>query len=220
MMKSRPIYYRLLGRVALPLSLIFVASGASALVVTPASWELASEFSDAANPAGVWRYGVKPSATGAFTVMTHQISAWAGNIKGWDTPASVLHNVNPAPYVVANPGGPIKTPAHGLTMHPGPRCEYSVVRFTAPLAGKYRISGQFFGLDPNGGGTTTDVLIYQNSAQIFTGLVNVGGSSPTANFLITSGLKVGDTIDFEVGCGVNKNYGYDTTGLNAVITKL
>jgi hypothetical protein len=33
-------------------------------------------------------------------------------------------------------------------------------------------------------------------------------------------LKKGDTLDFEVGYGGNKNYEYDSTGLAAIIEKV
>jgi hypothetical protein len=101
-------------------------------------------------------------------------------------------------------------------MHPGRDCEHAVVRFTAPVAGTYRISGQFYGLDDNGTETNTDVEVSVNAASVFVGSVNLVSGPRSASFSpINATLAVNNTVDFQVGC--SQNYNYDSTALNAVI---
>ena len=47
------------------------------------------------------------------------------------------------------------------------------------------------------------------------------GGSKSASFTSTVfQLKKGNTLDFQVGYGANKNYEYDATGLVALIEKI
>ena len=191
---------------------------------TPTSWDVASEFDDQANPAStVWSYGEEPTLNGPFTLLTTPLNASAGNVLGWTNASGfplVDHNVNPFPYV-AGSTFPVTLQPHGLQMHPGPgpNCAYAVARFTAPYSGKYKISGQFFGLDDNLTQTTTDVEISVNSAPpVFTGTIDLNTPAHSASFTtINATLAAGDTVDFQVGCGPSGDYSFDSTGLNAVI---
>jgi hypothetical protein len=134
----------------------------------------------------------------------------------------VTHNVNAV--AILGSGLVATIPPHALFMHPGPGGEYAVVRFTAPARGNYKVSGQFYALDDNFGGTTTDVWILKNnisSPPVFSGSVNyplnIKFSSFTSKLVQ---LQAGDTLEFEVGYGSNNDYNFDTTGLNAVIEKI
>jgi hypothetical protein len=107
-------------------------------------------------------------------------------------------------------------------MHPGLNGEYAVLRFTVPADGTYKVSGQFYALDDNATGTTTDVSILQNNAKAgsFSGKVDYYGGAKSASFTSTIfSLKKGNTLDFQVGYGANKTYEYDSTGLMALIEK-
>ena len=118
---------------------------------------------------------------------------------------------------------PATFPPRALGMHPGPGGEYAVLRFTAPAYGTYKVSGQFYALDDNDTGTTTDVWILRNDekAGSFSGKVDYYGGTKSASFTSKDfQLKKGDTLDFEVGYGANKNYFYDSTGLMALIEKV
>jgi RHS repeat-associated protein len=111
-------------------------------------------------------------------------------------------------------GPNILQPADTLNLHPGPNAKRSVVRWTVQAAGTYTVSGRFQGLDTNG--TTTDVAVSKNGANIFTGSV-IGYGSQTP-FSLTVTVTAGDTIEFSVGVGSNGTYNSDSTGLAATIT--
>ncbi len=192
-------------------------------------WDAASEFNDsanpdAANPSGVWSYGWKKTLTGKFFLGTTPFSDPPSRF-GWCNASGfplICHTVRAVPALM---NGPNTTtfPPHALSMHPGLNGEYAALRFTAPADGTYSVSGQFFALDDNATGTTTDVWILQNNAKTgaFSGKVDYLGGPKTASFSSTVfHFKKGDTLDFQVGYGANKNYFYDSTGLMALIEKL
>ncbi len=108
----------------------------------------------------------------------------------------------------------IRWAPHGLSFHPGAKGEYSVVRYTAPVAGPFKVSSKFSGIDEQ---TTTDVHVLHQGHSIFDSFVRLNGHDRSASFDQTVPLAKGDTIDFVVGYG-NGVYSYDSTGLDAVIT--
>ena len=128
----------------------------------------------------------------------------------------------------------------GLSLHPGPDGENAIVRWTAPNSGTYRVNAAFMGEDAQG--TTTDVAVYHRTATLtkelfgadvlgYCGIApaywlssssfssNCYGTSPVQHFAGDIVLVAGDVIDFSVGYGIN-GYGYDTTGLDVVITPI
>ncbi len=200
------------------------------LITNFPSWELASEFNDVTNPIGVWTYCSKTtlSSTTCPTMLNPFVSTWGSDVLGWTATGGfpvVVHNTHP--YAITGPPAypyMVTVPPHALAMHPGPNGQYAVVRFTAPFTGYYKISGQFYALDDNLSGTITDVHILKNNnaiTQLFAGNVNYYGGARYSSFTSVSvGLIAGDTLDFQVGFGVNRNYVFGSTGLNAVIEKI
>ena len=57
-----------------------------------------------------------------------------------------------------------------------------------------------------------------NGIGLYTGEVTGSGPSSDQSFTTTVSLAAGDTIDFAVGYGTDGGYGYDSTGVSAVIT--
>ena len=100
-----------------------------------------------------------------------------------------------------------------LSFHPGAKGEYSIVRWTAPEAGKVEVSAAFAGI---AGKATTDVHVLHNRAVLFDAYINVQGGGNDAQFAKTLAVAKGDTIDCAVGFG-NGNYGGDTTALAVAI---
>ena len=100
-------------------------------------------------------------------------------------------------------------------MHPGSKGQHSVVRWTAPTADRFVIEGLFEGIDPHP--TTADVHVLLNGVPIFSRKVD--SFMVPVRFKLTEGLKAGDTIDFAVGYGTDKNFYYDSTGFDAMICK-
>ncbi|HEY2713341.1 MAG TPA: hypothetical protein VGI60_12565 [Chthoniobacterales bacterium] len=218
------IWHRATGAVALQLTLIAASFG----MVSTTCWDAASEFNDsnnpdAANPSGVWSYGWKKTLVDKFYVATTRsndppkVSGWC-NASGFPM---ISHISRTVPTIAGV--NPSAFPAHAMVVHPGPGGEYGVVRFTAPADGTFKVSGQFYALDDNKTGTTTDVWILKNNdkAGAFSGKVDYHGSANWVSFTSqVFELKKGDTLDFQAGYGDNKTYFYDSTGLVAIIEKI
>jgi alpha-galactosidase len=108
----------------------------------------------------------------------------------------------------------IRWDAHSLSFHPGPKGEYSVVRFTALVAGDYTIHAQFKGIDEK---ATTDVHVLRQGQSLFDAFILVHGFGRESTFDHETNLEKGETLDFVVGYG-NGQYDYDSTGLKATVT--
>lgn len=123
------------------------------------------------------------------------------------------------PWATLNPSAqPVKTPfqfvwpPRQVALHPGPRGEYSVIRWKAPASDRYSIAATFAGLAH----ATTDVHILYNGRPQFDALLNLRSHPNTAEHTSTLTLVKGDTVDFVVGWG-NGSYGSDSTALTATI---
>ncbi|HYL47122.1 MAG TPA: PEP-CTERM sorting domain-containing protein, partial [Candidatus Limnocylindrales bacterium] len=105
-------------------------------------------------------------------------------------------------------------PTDTLNLHPTdtPGTD-SDVRWTAPAAGTYTISGSYSALDS----TTTLDSILLNGVSLFS--TNINSTNPSASFSLTETLAAGGTIDFTVNCcsGSDVNYNNDSTGLTGTI---
>ena len=100
-----------------------------------------------------------------------------------------------------------------LSFHPGRDGEYSVVRWTAPAAGKAEFAAKFHSIAER---ATTDVHVLHNGKVLFDGFINVRGGGPEAKFASALAVQAGDTLDCAIGWG-NGNYGADTTALAVTI---
>lgn len=168
------------------------------------------QFSSTLNPNGNWAYGLTSTLGGAFTPLG---SGSCGNLVGWQLNGH-------EPWVLGNPTASTQTcgtgqvPPNLLDMHPGGAGQDSVVRWTAPAAGTFSISGLFEGIDP--GPTTTDVhVLLDGSTHLFDG--NISNFNAPLLFNLTRTLAAGDTIDFAVGIGSDGSFIDDSTGLSATI---
>ena len=215
---------------AIALSLAMVLTTMPGLAsITVSCWDAASEFNDsanpdAANPSGVWSYGWKEALTGKFLLALTPFSD-PPNVSGWTSGSGfplICHLSRSVPTAVGV--NPATFPPGALCMHPGPNGEYAVLRFTAPADGDYKVSGQFFALDDNETGTTTDVWILQERREdrklLREGRILRQGKVDQFHEHDFPSSKKGETLDFEVGYGANKNYFYDSTGLVALIEKV
>lgn len=97
-----------------------------------------------------------------------------------------------------------------MALHPGPKGEYSVVRWTCPAEGVYWIDAAFAGIAKS---ATTDVHVLHNGRSVHEGLVNVDDHGNESVFSRKREMAAGDTLDFAVGFG-NGFYGADTTALS------
>lgn len=184
-------------------------------VVTAATFDLAKDFSINRNPNGAWSYGWSASRGSDFIPDTQTFEGYwyGGTMKAWQAPnfEGALYHIAYAVTEIHHPT--VNVPAGTVNFHPGPRGENSVIRWTAPTTGRYRIEGSFTGNDfifP----TTTDVAILHGSTEIFSDAIN-RYRVPTF-FSRVEQVKAGETIDFTVGFG-NGAYWGDSTGVEAVI---
>ncbi|MBA3960474.1 MAG: hypothetical protein H0X40_01035 [Chthoniobacterales bacterium] len=195
------------------------------LAITASSWDAVAEFNDSANPdaknpSGVWSYGWKKILAGRFFLaLTHCNDL--PPTSGWSSASGnpeIGHNSHSFPVTLAPDA--LTLPPHALFMRPGLNGEYAVLRFTAPADGTYKASGQFYALGDNGIGATTDVWILpnENKTAAFSALLAYSSGARAASFTSkVYPLRKGNTLDFEVGYGANKNYDNDITGLIALI---
>ncbi len=139
-----------------------------------------------------------------------------GSVSGleiWRTPGDPDPNVthNGLEWPISGLG--VTWQAGQLALHPGPRGEYSVARWTVPAAGEYKIEAIFKGISQ---AATTDVHILHNGTSMCDGGINLPGQGNEAAFSITRSVAEGDQLDFVVGMG-NGFYGGDSTALAARI---
>jgi hypothetical protein len=99
-----------------------------------------------------------------------------------------------------------------LGLHPGTKGATSVVRWSAPREGDYKIRGRFYRLDPKG---NTDVAVLLVERQLFAARITAAHNSEA--FAFDLHFDEDDTIDFSVGLGSDKSYRGDATGLEVSI---
>lgn len=114
------------------------------ITIEPVVYDAMADFSGTANPNGVWSYGWMPTDLSLFNAFTASLEAdwyavwcWSGCA---NTPA-ITKNVSDKTYY--------GIPVGKVSLHPGPGYEASVLRWTAPFTGRFRVSGQFLSGDIN-----------------------------------------------------------------------
>ena len=210
-----------LGVVRGSLVVVFAAAACGLIARTAAAqvYDAAADFSLAANPNSVWRYGFETSLGSPFTLydttanLFGPIDYWASSALG-STP-QVNHNGTAATYYNNAPQFDIEWAAGELSAHPRPAGQLSGVRFVAPADGLYQIDAAFRGSDHSG--TTTDVHVLVNNVSLFD--QSVTGYHQPASFSTTLPLLQNQTVDFAVGFG-NGSYLDDSTGVSAVVTAI
>lgn len=131
--------------------------------------------------------------------------SWSSRQLGGGDPC-VAHNPTPRVRAMAN----IRWDPGRLSFHPGPKGEYSVVRFTVPEPGEYAVEALFLGIDQSP--TTTDVHVLRAGRSVFDGWVGLHGQGKQTRYAAKLSVAQGDTLDFVVGYG-NGTHICDSTGL-------
>jgi RHS repeat-associated protein len=210
---------RLMGAVA-------VAMGLAASAIHGQVWNAAQMFSPTANPNGTWQYGyaagkVSYSAPSLSLGYTFQIYTEHGTVvdpplaglQWWHPPNAP---VNGTPCVTHNPFDYILTtgdyyfPARGMAFHPdnSAATANSVIRWTAPATGNYRMRARFWPTDIYTGGV--EIYIVWNSHVFLMGR-QVLDNGQSAEYTNDIALTAGDTVDCVVGPA--GHFGYDTTAV-------
>lgn len=179
---------------------LFVGLLAAAPLAHAVVYDVATDFSLASNPNGVWTYGYSGTLGGTLNLYDQAAIDGVGNNTWRST-------------VVQSLGAPVdwKRTDGTTAFHPGPNGEYSIYRFTAPSLGTYNLSVIFSGIDS----TTTDVHVLQGSNSLFSG--NINGFGSTSSYATSLSLAANDIVDFAVGFG-NGSFYYDSTGIAATLT--
>jgi len=188
---------------------------------TRMKFDPAADFSPTDNPVGPWRYGWEPRSGGAFQIFTnkqaHQTQP-ALRVWGWSGMPSVGRNTGQ--QVIHADASATFAPGQ-IAFHPGADGARAVLRWTAPRAERVAIAGRFTGLSGYQGvpRSTTDVHVLHQAEEVFASLLNLEGRGNEAPFEIKVAVQPGDAVDFAVGYG-NGNFGFDSTGLEAVLEYL
>ncbi|MEY2411307.1 MAG: hypothetical protein QOF48_3977 [Verrucomicrobiota bacterium] len=175
------------------------------------SFDLAQDFSSAANPSGPWSYGwASQLASGDYVPLTVQHTSGADgaeSIPSWQltpgqTPAIYK---NTTPNMITVGGGAATIPPGTVWIIPGEtgRPEnFGIIRFTVPAgdSGFYRIEAA---VRPNYDGPPqgdSDFHVLHNRNELFGRFL-----SPTENTGFTNTLRLaeGDIVDFAVGRGAD-----------------
>lgn len=188
---------------ALSLAGLLTMAGAHA-----ATYDATADFQLTSNPGGVWSYGYSPSASTGYALTLFDVSsttAWnMSNYVSLGTPSAFI-----------NPGPAANGVATGqIGLHPGPAAfgDLAILRFTAPVAGTYAVTGQFFAGDI--GSMQGLIILNDDAANPLQSFANTTDTSFFAPLTVT--LAAGGHIDFAVGN--NGNYLYGSTPLSVQIT--
>ena len=229
-------------------AILVLLIGQFAHVQAQKTFDLSADFSFNDNPAlptpnQVWQYGY--SETSSLAPDQFRVDTQSDPVDLQCDPTRSIGFWHPAP----NPGpGPGYYPyvAYNTTKQPQVGCkgwavrpgeiameasnngQFSLVRFTAPIAGTYKVSAQFEGI--HYGLSTTDVHVLHNATSLFDADIDgyggdpafhkIKGANPAASYSGQLELKANDTLTFAVGYGKDKTNSGDTTGLFAQVVLL
>jgi hypothetical protein len=157
-----------------------------------------ADFSTAANPNGVWSYGEN---AGSGLVLDPLPTAGAMAYTGTGTAGTTT-------VIQAN------SATQSLTLKPGNPSMAADVRWTAPAAGTYSITGTF---SDSTGIASTSVHVLLNGDSLVTGSITPGGTSSIPINQSSVTVSAGATIDFTVGAGTQGYSTVDQTALQATI---
>ena len=176
-------------------------------------YDAVRDFSLASNPNGVWSYGALTKFHEPLILFTTACSVFGGDSNwawaGCNTPR-VLHNDTSQTICFWS----ICVPPNYLDLDIGNNGEgpfISVVRWTAPESGTFRIYGSAEGLDYIGPTTTDLRVIYNTNRLLLTVAVDSYATPFTFSRQLT--LSAGDTIDFAIDMGSNRDWHFDSTGI-------
>jgi hypothetical protein len=214
------------------LSFLFAALALLANLGAPARvYDAAADFSAASNPGpgGLWSYGweAKPGAELHIYTGRYATLYWGAHVTGWsktgagprqgDFRSPSVAAASPAARSVGSPwtakGASI--PAGQIWFYPGPRGESSVVRWTCPNRGHYRMEVRFEAFGP----AATDVYVLKNGAMLGQEEMGRGGFAHDFSFESLE-LRAGDYVDFAVSYGSGRTYEDGVTGLSVIIREL
>jgi hypothetical protein len=229
-------------------AILVLLIGQFAHVQAQKTFDLSADFSFNDNPAlptpnQVWQYGY--SETSSLAPDQFRVDTQSDPVDLQCDPTRSIGFWHPAPnhgpgpgyypYVAYNTTKQPQVGCKGWAVRPGEIAmeasnngQFSLVRFTAPIAGTYKVSAQFEGI--HYGLSTTDVHVLHNATSLFDADIDgyggdpafhkIKGANPAASYSGQLELKANDTLTFAVGYGKDKTNSGDTTGLFAQVVLL
>jgi PEP-CTERM motif-containing protein len=168
---------------------LLLASSTSALADSE-KFDAVTDFSASTNPNGPWSYLFSGS------LFTTRACPLAPGIECWWNGGSIPNSPTISKNVTGVPireNGSVVLPPGELNMDP--EADPVTVRWTAPDAGSWTITGFFSGLDAVSPAHAAEVILNSSSTLFATTIDSPGEAS---HFTFTLTLNAGDLIDFNV----------------------
>ena len=156
-----------------------------------AGYDATADFQTLSNPGGVWSYGYSPLDGAGYGLTLF-------DLPGTDKWSMSTYSNLGTPAAFMNTGPTANGVATGqLALHPGPAAngDLAILRFTAPAAGSYAVTGQFFAGDS--GSMQGLIILNDDAAHPLQSFANTTDASLFAPFTLT--LAAGAHVDFAVG---------------------
>jgi hypothetical protein len=195
-------------------------------------FDLSESFEFSQTSDSTWQYGY--SETPSLDPEQFRLDNFLDNVEPicfWHPSTNSHPGSGYYPYVAFNRSKKSETePTHGWAVRAGEIAmeasnsgQYSLVRFTAPVSGRYKVEAQFEGIHFHL--SSTDVHVLRGTAHLFDAEIEgyggdpafhaIEGAHPKAMYSGTLDLRAHDTVIFAVGYGKNRTHYNDTTGLFA-----
>jgi hypothetical protein len=171
------------------------------------------------NGSGPWSY-LQRSGTNvsslptAFSQCANPLVSGFGTVGAFNIPA-VYFNKSPGPVSCST----VTLAANAGYIHPGFDFTDAMLRFTAPTAGSYAITGGIWSADVNGTGFT--IALEDQGAIFFSATTTFFSPSGAANtsFNLTRTLNAGDVIDLVAKPKNGSDVSFGTTGFRLTMTR-
>lgn len=182
-------------------------------------YDAVKDFSSQSNPTGVWSYGYLTAWGEPFTLFGWGGTCDINGISWWfisecDGLTSIAHNDTSQTVCWAT----ICQPPSWLLLNPI-NGQLSVLRWTGPASGTFLFQIAFVGLD-RGYPTSTNVYVLRNSKRLLLKAPITSYQWPLLLQPDAWRLAAGDTVDFIVDWGKDKDFRGDSTGVEVKIWNL
>jgi len=186
-----------------------------------ADYDAVRDFTIASNPNQAWSYGWEATLGDPLNLYTASETDCREGFSAWRIQDGCgyvpLVGHNDVGKEVCDEQNQLCLPPGYIYLHPGPTGNLSVVRWTAPVTGRFLICGSFVGLDMDNGGTDVHVLV-NSKRSLLSG--SVDRYKWPLTFQFTMWFSAGDTLDFAVGYGLDRSYNDDSTGVQFKLVRL
>ncbi len=180
------------------MALVAAVLSLSAFGLATSSYDAVKDFALSTNPNGQWSYlynnALMKTSINA-TTSTGQVAWQAEVLDGYAIQVGTILGSSPFVYNLGN-GDTFNFPTDHLYMSPW--LGNVAVRFTAPSAGQYAVTGDFLGIETEQAAHPVEILV--NGSPVMT--MTLSTFNQKIPFSFTQTVKAGDTIDFvNVGSG-------------------